>query len=57
MAGRFFIMICRDDTEGECTKRNLFGTSPSGGQMLRALQIGDTGFLLNIRVRNPAWRL
>jgi hypothetical protein len=49
MAGRFFIMICRDDTEGECTKRNLFGTSPSGGQMLRALQIGDTGFLLNIQ--------
>lgn len=48
MAGRFFIMVCRNDTEGECIKRNLFGTTPPGGQMLRALQIGDTGFLLNI---------
>ena len=48
MALRFFIMICKNGTEEECIRRNLFGTTPSSGQMLRALQIGDAGFLLNI---------
>ncbi len=43
-----FIMLCNDNTEGECIERNLFGDLARRLQELDEIKIGDMGLLLNI---------
>ena len=45
---RCFIMLCNDDTEGECLERNLFGDKAKRLEYLDEIQPGDIGFLLNV---------
>ena len=47
MSGRFFIMVCTNQTEAECLERNLFGGTPDFREWYRVIRPGDTGFLLN----------
>ena len=45
---RCFIMLCNNDTEGECLERNLFGDMARRFEYLDEIKPGDIGFLLNI---------
>jgi len=45
---RSFIMLCNDQTEGECLERNLFGDKAKRFEYLDEIKPGDIGFLLNI---------
>ena len=45
---RCFIMLCNDDTEGECIERNLFGDKAKRLEYLDEIKPGDIGFLLNV---------
>ena len=45
---RCFIMLCDDQTEEECLRRNLFGDMARRLENLDEIQLGDIGFLLNI---------
>lgn len=45
---RCFIMLCDDDTEEECLRRNLFGDMARRLENLDEIESGDMGFLLNI---------
>ena len=45
---RCFIMLCNDDTEGDCLGRNLFGDRAKRLEYLDEIKTGDIGFLLNI---------
>jgi len=45
---RCFIMLCNDDTEGECLERNLFGDRAKRFEYLDEIRPGDIGFLLNV---------
>jgi len=45
---RCFIMLCNDETEGECLQRNLFGDKAKRYEYFDEIKPGDIGFLLNI---------
>ena len=45
---RCFIMLCNDDTEGDCLGRNLFGDKAKRLEYLDEIKPGDIGFLLNV---------
>jgi len=45
---RCFIMLCNNDTEGECLERNLFGDKAKRLEYLDEIKPGDIGFLLNV---------
>ena len=45
---RCFVMLCNNDTEGECLKRNLFGDRAKRFEYLDEINPGDIGFLLNV---------
>ncbi|MFC1604406.1 hypothetical protein ACFL5F_05190 [Planctomycetota bacterium] len=45
---RCFIMLCNDQTEGECIERNLFGDMARRFEYLDEIKPGDIGFLLNV---------
>ena len=45
---RCFIMLCNDQTEGECLERNLFGDMARRLEYLDEIRPGDIGFLLNV---------
>ena len=43
-----FVMLCNDQTEGECLERNLFVEKAKRFEYLEEIKPGDIGFLLNI---------
>ena len=45
---RCFIMLCNEQTEGECIERNLFGDKAKRLEYLEEIHPGDIGFLLNV---------
>jgi hypothetical protein len=45
---RCFIMLCNDQTEGDCLKRNLFGDKAKRLEYYDEVKPGDIGFLLNV---------
>ena len=45
---RCFIMLCNDQTEGECLQRNLFGDKAKRFEYYDEVKPGDIGFLLNV---------
>ena len=45
---RCFIMLCNDQTEGECLERNLFGDKAKRLEYYDEVKPGDIGFLLNV---------
>jgi len=61
------IWICTDDTQEECLKRQLFGTSDRGSYFYNKVRCGDVCFLLNIESNklfgvfiaktDPGWEL
>lgn len=45
---RCFIMLCTNNTEGECLRRKLFGDREWRINYLKEIKKGDIGFLLNV---------
>lgn len=45
---RCFIMLCNDQTEGECLERNLFGDKAKRLEYYDEIRPTDLGFLLNV---------
>ena len=45
---RCFIMLCNDQTEGECLERNLFGDKARRLEYYDEIRPTDLGFLLNV---------
>ena len=45
---RCFIMLCNEQTEGECLERNLFGDKAKRLEYLDDIKPGYIGFLLNV---------
>ena len=45
---RCFIMLCNNDTEGECLEHNLFGDMARRFEYLDEIKPGDIGLLLNV---------
>jgi len=45
---RCFIMLCNDQTEGECLERNLFGDKAKRLEYYDEVKPEDIGFLLNV---------
>ena len=43
-----FVMLCNDQTEGECLERNLFVEKAKRFEYLEEIKPGDIGFLFNI---------
>ena len=43
-----FVMLCNDQTEGECLEHNLFVEKAKRFEYLEEIKPGDIGFLLNI---------
>jgi hypothetical protein len=43
-----FVMLCNDQTEGECLEHNLFVEKAKRFKYLEEIKLGDIGFLLNI---------
>ena len=41
-------MLCDDNTEGECLRRNLFGDMAKRFEYLSEIEPGDIGLLLNV---------